>query len=195
MEGDEQAECAALALRLAQEAGALIREAFYEAQSPAFELKAENDHVTATDLACEQLILDGLCAAPPFPFTAPCLALLLAAHPCRLEGPEGAEAGQALPLPLSPLRRRGDHRPGAACTPHRRAHLDGRSPRRHHKLRALIPALRGVHRAVRAEGAGGGRGGGPAAAGELCCAAGARPDPERPACAPYLCPSDSRAPT
>ena len=71
MEGDEQAECAALALRLAQEAGALIREAFYEAQSPAFELKAENDHVTATDLACEQLILDGLCAAPPFPFAAP----------------------------------------------------------------------------------------------------------------------------
>ena len=87
MEGDEQAECAALALRLAQEAGALIREAFYEAQSPAFELKAENDHVTATDLACEQLILDGLCAAPPFPFTAPCPASppCRRPHPCRLD--------------------------------------------------------------------------------------------------------------
>ena len=90
MEGDEQAdmrECAALALGLAQEAGALIREAFYEAQSPAFELKAENDHVTATDLACEQLILDGLCAAPPFPFTAPCPASppCRRPHPCRLD--------------------------------------------------------------------------------------------------------------
>ena len=72
MEGDEQVECVALALRLAEEAGALIREAFYEAQSPAFELKAENDHVTATDLACEQLILDGLCAAQPFPLPRRC---------------------------------------------------------------------------------------------------------------------------
>ena len=72
MEGDEQVECVAMASRLAQEAGALIREAFYEAQSPAFELKAENDHVTATDLACEQLILDGLCAAQPFPLPRRC---------------------------------------------------------------------------------------------------------------------------
>ena len=98
MEGDEQAECAALALRLAQEAGALIREAFYEAQSPAFELKAENDHVTTTDLACEQLILDGLCVDHPFPSLPPALPR----PPGALVPPHAvapARTGAALALP------------------------------------------------------------------------------------------------
>ena len=94
MEGDEQVECVALALRLAEEAGALIREAFYEAQSPAFELKAENDHVTATDLACEQLILDGLCAE----LLGPTVRMQPEPRPVRAgdELPAGAQRRQSL---------------------------------------------------------------------------------------------------
>ena len=61
----DEASCAELAVTLAVAAGELIREAFETSSNNAFELKTENDHVTAVDLACERLILDGLRARFP----------------------------------------------------------------------------------------------------------------------------------
>eukprot|EP01051_Picozoa_sp_SAG22_P003705 SAG22_NODE_183_length_16031_cov_36.647000_17_plen_299_part_00 len=68
MHGVDEAACLGVAVRLAAAAGEIIADAFdaNEARG-AFELKAANDHVTATgtDLASERLILDGLRTAFP----------------------------------------------------------------------------------------------------------------------------------
>lgn len=66
MSAVNEAECLSIAEKLAVAAGELIAEAFkQQAAAPQFELKEENDHVTATDLAAEKLILDGLRTAFP----------------------------------------------------------------------------------------------------------------------------------